>query len=441
MGIRVLATVIVTAIGMVGSFYNAFYGLIAYAFWSYVRPETVTWGTLPFEKLSYFLGLILVVTTILQKKKLFVKDVKNFLAIVFLAICYISLFVPTDPTFKMGTWQFQFFSRVIIISLLITVLIDEEKKFYYYCWAIVIFIGLVAAQMGIIGSLKGFVGGARYGLGGPFNERNEFAGFLCMTIPVVIFISNIEKNKWLKLLLYLILLGDILALILTYSRGGFIGLVVVGAALFFMSKRKIALAVIGGFAILFIYNYFLPQQYKDRLSTIQNYDITEEEVDMSAAGRLMAWRMAIEMVKDHPILGVGFHHSQQKIVEYKDPLTGLSFSGPKGIHNSLLLVAAEEGIPGIIIFVLIFFLAFRSLMHSKRIALIHGLDSKFQSYATMLEVAFLGYFSSGFFLNLAYVDIPWHFVGLTIALEHIINKEIAIKKESLIQETNEKRLA
>jgi O-antigen ligase len=45
----------------------------------------------------------------------------------------------------------------------------------------------------------------------------------------------------------------------------------------------------------------MPQQWYDRMSTIQTYD-----QDQSAIGRINAWHMAYNMAKDRP-LGGGFH--------------------------------------------------------------------------------------------------------------------------------------
>ena len=151
--------------------------------------------------------------------------------------------------------------------------------------------------------------------------------------------------------------------------------------------------------------------------------------EISSAGRLLAWRMALEMAKDHPFSGVGFHYSAFKMTEYKDPETGYSFDRPKGIHNSFLLVAAEEGILGLIVFLLIFLLNFRCLIRIKKSVRMHLLEEKFSIYASMLQISFIGYFTAGFFLNLSYIDIPWHFIGLSVALDCIVRKKIREESE------------
>ncbi|MDD5173490.1 MAG: O-antigen ligase family protein [Candidatus Omnitrophota bacterium] len=418
---RVIVTLIITFVGILASFFNAIYGLIAYAFWSYTHPENVTWGLLPMGRLSYAVGLTLVITTVLQKKKLFSGNPKVVFIIMFWILCLIG--VVTAGSTELSSWQFQYFTRVIMITLIMTVLIDDIKKFKYYIWAMVIFIGLVAAQSGIRGTLIGEVGGAESGFAGVLGERNFTAVFLCSIIPIVFYSGNAEKSKKLKLLLRGILLGDILALILTYSRAGFLGMAATGLFAFIKAKRKI-LTGMTSFVILFILiNFFIPHEYIDRLHTMKKVDIKQEDVDMSAAARLIAWRSAIEMIKDRPLTGVGFYNAEAAIGDYQDPETGISLAG-LAIHNTLLQVGAELGLPALILYIFLFFIIYRTLGRIRRKVRLNKLNEEMSKYALMLQISFVGFFVSAFFVNAAFIDISWHLAGLTIALEQIVNKEL-----------------
>ena len=57
------------------------------------------------------------------------------------------------------TNKYAFFTRDILITLIMTLLIDDKRKFRYYLWTIAIFIGLIAAESGIKGMIKGEIGG------------------------------------------------------------------------------------------------------------------------------------------------------------------------------------------------------------------------------------------------------------------------------------------
>lgn len=417
MGLRALLTLVITAAGWVGAFFHAFYGLIAYAFWSYTYPEQSTWGTLPLKSLSYITGAVLVLATIMQEKKLFLNNAKCAAMIMFWVLCFFG--VVTGGHQDLAQWQFQFFTRVILIALIITVLVNDIDKFKAYAWTIVIFIGFIAAQSGIRGVLSGATGGASSGFVGVVGERNAMGGILCTVIPMVLYMIQTTNNKWIKIFLLGVLLGDIFAVYMTFSRGAFIGLVCVSIFMIMRSKKKF---LIGAIAIFVVYMSipFIPQAYIDRLSTMAVKD--ESQLEGSAAGRLMFWRSAIEMMKENPVTGVGFHNSENMMERYPDPLTK-TISPKRAIHNSILQVGAELGIPALILYIGIFTSTYLALGRLRKLSAAGRFERKdIGFYASMLQACFIGFFSTAFFVNLAYIDISWHMCGLTVALEVIAYK-------------------
>lgn len=421
---RILVTILVSFIGAYASFHKAFYGLIGYAFWAYTYPEHSTWGLLPMKGFGFIMGFILVLTTLMQRKKICSYNPKILLILGFLFLCWLAVF--TSGSTDESTWQFQYFVRAILITLIITLLVDSVDRFYEYSWAIAIFFGFDAALEGFKGILTGYAGGAKGGFGGVLNDRNFMAVFLCAIIPIVFYLGNTEKIKRLKLFSRFLLIGDIFALIITYCRAGFLGICAVGIFLFMKLKNKLRSAIFGGIALLFITAYFIPQAYVDRIQTIQKFDHTKEEADTSAVLRLMAWRSALKMMKDNPLTGVGFYNSANSMPKYPDPVTGTVLY--IATHNSLLQVGAEIGFPGLILYILIFFTSYRTLGKLKKKTKLFSLSANIEKYTLMLQAAFVGFFVSGFFVNAAYIDMPWHLVGLTMALEQITNKEIEEKK-------------
>jgi O-antigen ligase len=176
--------------------------------------------------------------------------------------------------------------------------------------------------------------------------------------------------------------------------------------------------------IFILLNYFIPQPYIDRISGIKE-GATEgaEGQDLSLISRLEAWRIAIEMIKDKPFVGVGFYRSGEVSDQYPDPEGGWRYSN-LAIHNTFLKVAAETGLPALALYLYIFCSAYRTLTKIKARVRRAGMDKTIIGYATMLQVAFVGFFSSGFFVNASFLDISWHLVALSIALENIANKEM-----------------
>ena len=150
---------------------------------------------------------------------------------------------------------------------------------------------------------------------------------------------------------------------------------------------------------------------------------------MSAAKRVVIWRSTLEMIKDHPF-GVGFYHSESVIGNYPDPKTGIS-NPERATHNTFLRVAAEIGIQGFIVYFIIFSQTFFSMAKIRRSVKQYGLDMRLFEYATMFQAALVGYFVAACFVDVIFIDLPWHLVGLCIALDRIANKERTLRPMSM----------
>lgn len=154
---------------------------------------------------------------------------------------------------------------------------------------------------------------------GIFNDPNDVGLSLVTALPMAMYLLRHHQNTFIKLLL-LLGIGTILwGIKLTDSRGTVLA---VGAILGIFSLRRY-----GFFKTLMVALIAIPLMFmaSSRLDTIS----PEEE---SAHERVEAWYEGIQMLKEHPVFGVGFgqfpeHHY----------LTA---------HNSYVLVLAEQGLPG-----------------------------------------------------------------------------------------------
>lgn len=89
----------------------------------------------------------------------------------------------------------------------------------------------------------------------------------------------------------------------------------------------------------------------------------------SDGGRTMIWDLTTRMIADRPLLGVGAGNFTIHLHEYFGPdklaeapdFSALSSDNWLQPHNDFLWVAAEKGVPGIIAFVAVFFLALKAV--------------------------------------------------------------------------------
>lgn len=176
-----------------------------------------------------------------------------------------------------------------------------------------------------------------------WENPNIFAGYLCIVAAYVMGYISVEKNSRKRWGLFGFLLLVILCEVFTFSRGFWVAMAaeVLAFVLFFYRKGILYLvgvalagAVLAGPAVW------------QRLETLRH--ITE---DSSAAMRLAYLEIAQAIVEDHP-LGIGWYNYRYVFPEYD-----FYFKNPDVImyhcHNLFLNIAAELGIPGLILFLCI----------------------------------------------------------------------------------------
>jgi O-antigen ligase len=178
---------------------------------------------------------------------------------------------------------------------------------------------------------------------GPYVNRNHFAGFAELVIPislVPLVLGKVRRERWFLVGLFAVV--PIGALFLSASRGGIISLgVELGAlALWLALRRPSRRHLLAGAAVLlvaFLMVYWLGvQQILQRFSTLQSLEVT---VGKRASMRADTWRI----FADHPLIGTGLGTLQVVYPAYETLYDGKIVNHT---HNDYLEALAETGIVG-----------------------------------------------------------------------------------------------
>jgi O-antigen ligase len=70
-----------------------------------------------------------------------------------------------------------------------------------------------------------------------------------------------------------------------------------------------------------------------------------DRADATARDRIVMWEAGVAMVKDHPLTGVGPGRVKELYPEYRRP--GFVEPRPGHLHNNLIMIAAETGLPSL----------------------------------------------------------------------------------------------
>ncbi|MBI5149412.1 MAG: O-antigen ligase family protein [Candidatus Omnitrophica bacterium] len=178
-------------------------------------------------------------------------------------------------------------------------------------------------------------------------NRNGFAGQLAAMLPIAYMLGNASKKKFPRYLGLFTALWCIIGVILTYSRGGLLGVFAGIAGLLLVEKRKTKFIII----ILLLTGLILPrlsEKYTGRIETIETY-----QEDASAMGRVAANYAALNMFKENPFMGVGAGNFNDVIMAYTPPEYLKWVEEGKSVHNIVMQVASDMGILGLTIFFLL----------------------------------------------------------------------------------------
>ncbi|VAX13625.1 hypothetical protein MNBD_GAMMA24-926 [hydrothermal vent metagenome] len=251
-------------------------------------------------------------------------------------------------------------------------------------------------------------------LTGPFNAVGIMAEYLVITILLIAYELVHEQSGRKRLLLYGLLASDMALLIATANRGGFLSLIL-GMILFLilfrreLGLRRIVGSLIAGVTLLavgatVIINYTSYGRMFERLSQ------TKVEAGVPDT-RSVTWPMALEQIKNKPLLGHGPQLRLYKDFERKIPgHTPIFFP-----HNLYLYLLYTVGVVGLVAFMMLFLAVMLRTRRAARYDIgdpyLHGL---LRMGALLIFIVLVDQIKLEF-LRSSLIDY-WHYLFMLLAL-------------------------
>ncbi|MBR5381142.1 MAG: O-antigen ligase family protein, partial [Oscillospiraceae bacterium] len=178
---------------------------------------------------------------------------------------------------------------------------------------------------------------------------NVLSEYLLLVIPVAFAFAFTEKNRWLRLLLLCCALGMCLCMVLTFSRGGYLGFLIGAAVFLLLVDRRFFFAGIVALAVVVL---LIPESVVMRFTSIGNMG------DGSTSYRVSIWHGAIAMLRDYWLCGIGPGTAAfQKVY----PVYSYSEAAAQHAHNLFLQLTCDSGVCGTAAFILAVLAHFRSM--------------------------------------------------------------------------------
>jgi O-antigen ligase len=239
--------------------------------------------------------------------------------------------------------------------------IQDRERLYGMLAALAVF-GFMLAVFGIIqhtagnGKIYWFRelthGGSPFG---PFVNRNHFAGFIGMIIPLSLGVGLMSKSLEKKVMYAFFSITMTIALFFSLSRGGivsfFAGLMVFVFVVFGRTHSVKRLVPVFLF-ILILASYLLYLGITPIIDRFSQTDVSNEQ-------RLLAWQGVLSAFKDNPIFGSGLGTFQYIFKIYKPDGLYLYW---EHAHNDYLELLLEAGVVGTIIVAIFFFFELKSIL-------------------------------------------------------------------------------
>lgn len=424
------------SIGVMLIILNPFVGIYIYVLFEYLRPYDII-PSLMYLKIPI---IVIGVTTVswlvkLARNKTLVWSRFSWLFFLFTALIAFTIFSADNYYFAMEISRE--FTLLFVIFVVATTVVDSFSKLRKLVW-LMLLIHFYLAAKGIHNYVvsQGVTGGPQTSgiVGTSFlADENDFALALNVMIPFAFFTVTYSKKIFARLASLGILATLMFGVVSSFSRGGWIGLMVAMFYCLLRSKRKILSFSAAGvlFAALLL---VAPSKYWEEIGTISD---TKET---TAATRINYWKAAVRMYLDYPVAGVGAGNGGPNMPQYVTGFDQPSTQWGRAFHGTLPQILAELGTIGMLLYLSMLFLMFKYLIRIRKGALANANASEVVRYANSLMGAVLAYLATATFLSTAYYPQLWTMFTFAVILTRLYHDKFETESAERTEVINDPRL-
>jgi probable O-glycosylation ligase (exosortase A-associated) len=394
----------------------AFWMMLLYFFFEYVRPQSMFLALEPL-RIPMILTLIMPLVWLMVGEKKVLKDPLILMHGAFVALIAFSV------TYAANTyWVYQTFLAMVFYLASATIpaagLLNEERRLIaFFNYWLVFHVIITAWALAHQGRAVGFS-----------NDENDLALTLNMAIPFAYYLMQSPRASLLQRILYACTIAILATgVIVSLSRGGFLGLAAVGLGVIYFSRQRLRnLLIVGIFGLVAL--FFVPNSYVEEMQTIN------DTTDSTRVERFHSWGLGWDMFMDHPLLGVGAFNYPWRVAEYEYRSEGYDPRGRRSLggrvsHSVYFTVIPELGLVGTLLFFAVGWTMYRRL---RGIIRQDKSDTRWLQdtpelplLARAMVVSLVGFAVTGAFISVLYYPHFWVLVGFVLALQGAVAKQRA----------------
>ena len=407
------------------SFWSAHIGVILWVWTALLAPNEMLFGFMHAMPLNKVATAVTITALVLNRefKSFYLDGALTILALLAASATLSALMAigPEDALFPGNAHLYERFVKVLALAFLVAGVMDSRWRVN----AVVVTICIAFGFNMVTDGLKFLATAGAHRVVGKTSvgDNNQLALAFLMTLPLVLHVMRYSAVRLTRIAFGALLAIGVIAVIGTFSRGGFIGLVVMALWLVAMSKRKVGglLLVLAAACALYA---LAPDSYFARVDTINTAD-----QDQSFMERVVAWKMSTLIALDRPFVGGGFWAVQQADVhaQYLPGLDALDFiktpppdAGARAAHSIYFEMLGDQGFMGLGLFLLLIGFSMVLCRRIKRAARQDPSKAWAGDLAAMLQVSLTVFCISGALVSMARFEALYILLALISRLHRIV---------------------
>jgi len=425
-----------TFLGTAGVFlWDPFLGVFVYYLFAVLRPQYMWQWSLPRDiSWSFYVAVATIAAAVLGFRGLAnnnenvpdVPPVSHRFSYAHFAVlgfgCWILLTCLTAQNTDVAWLWFEEYLKIFIMFGVSSFLIRSVKQIGALFIMTAVVLAYIAYEVNYLYFINGYLGIDKNGYGGL--DNNGAGLMLAMGTPLCWYCYELLPSKlhdgmsarvrqwfwalrWVRFGFPLLIPVIVHAVLMTYSRGAMLSLIVTCPLLWWRSRQKTLLSIALGSFVVFAIPVMAGAEIRARFLTLTNSD-----VDDSANSRKGSWNAAWEIAKDHPLFGVGVRNANLFSFQYGADMEG------RTIHSQYFQTLADNGFPGLGFYLLMYFTAWLSLRRCR--LFVKGRDDPtaktIAACASGIECSMFLYMFGSAFLSLEVFELPYLLLLLSAQL-------------------------
>jgi len=234
-------------------------------------------------------------------------------------------------------------------------------------------------------------------------DSNYFAASALLCLPLAFYLAREDRFLIVRWFCFGCLIVTLAAMILAASRGGFVGLLAAFIVVVWRSSQRFRnLAIVAGL--------LLPLLMLAPASPLQRFLHPSHGDEEAVHNRTIVWKAAWRMVELHPWAGVGLGNFKANVVAYEDQ----GEIAENIAHNAYLEIAAELGLPALLIFLSLLISVFITLEKVYRLT---GSGSSLLKMSCLgIQAGLVGFAVSNCFVSGQYQKLFWLMLFLSMSM-------------------------